>query len=97
MVVVFLDVRLRWVFMEYLRDGGEFMCEKERKNDSFCLWMGEWRNERVTENDWKKMEGKKKLKENRSFKSVVYPCLAKWRVFLECEVWMKKRWERFLC
>ena len=62
MVVVFLDVRLRWVFMEYLRDGGEFMCEKERKNDSFCLWMGEWRNERVTENDWKKMEGKKKWK-----------------------------------
>lgn len=38
----------------------------------------------------------KKKKENRSLDNGVCPCLANWRVCLECEVWMKKRWEIFV-
>ena len=49
------------VYGIFKRWRGVYVWERKKKRQ-FCLWMGEWRNESVTENDWKKMEGKKKWK-----------------------------------
>ena len=48
--------------MEYLRDEGEFMCEKERKKDSFvCEWVNEGMKvlQRMIERKWKEKKKRK--------------------------------------
>ena len=51
------------------------MRKKEKMTVFVCEWVNEGMKElqRMIERKWKE----KKMKENRSFKSVVYPCLAK--------------------
>ena len=57
-------------------EGSLCVRKKEKMTVFVCEWVNEGMKElqRMIERKWKE---KKKLKENRSFKSVVYPCLAK--------------------